>query len=409
MRVAAFNAGLRITGLGSRFVLSMFMARFMTLQDIGTFALLTGVTGLLPSVAGLGLNFFLSRALVGLDHERAIRLTFDRMVITLIASLIACALAVVLAGAGLVDIPLPLAIVSGIIILELAGFDIQMALLARSRSTFANFLLFFRTGFWPLPFMMAAYAFPSLRNVTDLGVFWLGGLVVSHIVTWVVYKKSIISVFKSVSQWKADFLRGLGSSIWKIYLSDLGLAGSVYIDRFIISYFLGLYFVGAYFFYSSIINSIYIVCMAATVQIYQPEMRKAFSEGGINQLHVDLVEKLKKTVLVTFVMFAISMPMIYAVCLVTGKSDIMKYFYIVPILMVSYLAKIVSDFLGVALASVEHDGYYAYFNMVNLVITSVLCVILVFALGVTGAALANLFAGLAMVAIRVMHWRKVVV
>ena len=59
MSVGLINAALRMTGLGSRFLLAIFMARYMTLADIGTFALMAGAAGLLPSVAGLGLNFFL--------------------------------------------------------------------------------------------------------------------------------------------------------------------------------------------------------------------------------------------------------------------------------------------------------------------------------------------------------------
>jgi O-antigen/teichoic acid export membrane protein len=236
---AAANAALRFSGLGMRLVLSLFMARFMSFEDIGVFALMTGLTGLLPSVAGLGLNFFLSRELVGMDHHAAIMLVRDRLRVSLIAAAFCASVVALVLHFGLADLPLPSWMAVAIITMELLGFDIQMALIARSRSTLANASLMFRTGIWIGPYVVAAFAVPSLRTMEAVGYFWLGGLVLSHFVVAIQYRADFTQII-GLQTPSRSYLGTVGWRAAKIYASDLGLAGSAYLDRFLITGLAGI-------------------------------------------------------------------------------------------------------------------------------------------------------------------------
>lgn len=406
VRIGAFNAGLRVAGLGSRFLLSMFMARYMALRDIGTFALMTGVTGLLPSLVGFGLNFFLSRALVGLPPAAAMRITVDRFAVGILAGLAAVAALWTATRAGWVTLPFPFALAGAIMLLELLGFDLQMALLARSRSTFANILLFFRNGAWTIPFMLLAWWAPAWRTIDALAWFWLAGLVASHLLFALVYRRGCHAAIRTARPLRSGFLGEVGARAIKIYASDLGLAGSVYVDRFIITALIDVTAAGIYFFYASIVNAVYVICIAATVQVYQPQLRAAFVQDGVAGLVATMRPRLRTTLALTIAALASAGPATWLVAHLTHKPQLIATLGVLPILLLAYVFKILSEFLSGALAAAEQDRSYALFNILGLVFTAAACVALIPPLGLYGVALANLIASTLLVALRLRSWKR---
>ncbi len=406
MNIAMANAALRTVGLGSRFLLAMFMARFMTLDDIGTFALLAGAAGLLPSVAGLGLNFFMARNMVGIGHDEAVGIARERLAISVLAGALCSALLYSLVNAGLLQLPFSPWLAIAILMLELLGFDLQIALLARSRSTFANLLLFFRSGAWAIPFMLLALAMPSLRTIEALAWCWLGGIAISHLLMARQYLADYQAILGRVRLIRTGFISSVGSSAAKIYLSDLGLAGSVYLDRFIITSLEDVRTAGIYFFYASIVNSAYVICLAATVQVYQPQLRAAFQAGGIPGLRDVLRTRFRSTAILTAVGLTAAAPATYAAALVSGKAEIIAAFGVVPVLLAAYGVKMLSDFMSTALAAAEKDMHYALFNMVGLVVTVTGCLVAIPVMGILGAAIAALISAMILLLLRIGSWRR---
>ena len=406
MNIAMANAALRTVGLGSRFLLAMFMARFMTLDDIGTFALLAGAAGLLPSVAGLGLNFFMARNMVGIGHDEAVGIARERLAISVLAGALCSALLYSLVNAGLLQLPFSPLLAIAILMLELLGFDLQIALLARSRSTFANLLLFFRNGAWAIPFMLLALAMPSLRTIEALAWCWLGGIAISHLLMARQYLADYQAILGRVRLIRTGFISSVGSSAAKIYLSDLGLAGSVYLDRFIITSLVDVRTAGIYFFYASIVNSAYVICLAATVQVYQPQLRAAFQAGGIPGLRDVLRTRFRSTAILTAVGLTAAAPATYAAALVSGKAEIIAAFGVVPVLLAAYGVKMLSDFMSTALAAAEKDMHYALFNMVGLVLTVTGCLVAIPVMGILGAAIAALISAMILLLLRIGSWRR---
>lgn len=406
MRVGIANAALRTTGLGSRFLLAIFMARFMTLDDIGTFALMAGAAGLLPSVAGLGLNFFMARRLVGLDHGEAVQLARQRLSVSLMTGLCCAALLAALVWFGAVRLPFSPWLAIAILMLELTGFDLQIALLARSRSTLANLLLFLRNGAWVLPFIALAWAMPPLRSIEALAWFWLAGLAASHLIMGWRYRLDYAAAIREPGRLAGGFAASVGTRAAKIYLSDLGLAGSVYLDRFIISSLQDVRAAGIYFFYASIVNSAYVISLAATVQVYQPQLRAAYLSGGIAGLRDALGPRFRTTALVGFGALLAAAPATYAAALISGKAEILAAFDIVPLLLAAYAVKMLSDFMSTALAAAERDRHYALFNIAGLGLSVAGCLAAIPVMGLHGAALAALLSSLILLVLRLASWRR---
>lgn len=406
LNVAIANAGLRTIGLGSRFLLAMFMARFMTLQDVGTFALLAGAAGLLPPVAGFGLNYFMARHIIGISHEAAAETVRERISISILAGALCSAFLFLLVQRDVIQLPFSPWLAIGILMLELLGLDLQVALLARSRSTFANLQLFFRNGAWVAPFMILAWAIPEYRSMETLAWFWFGGLVVSHLLMLGRYASDYRAAVRISPRTRQPFAASVGSRAAKIYLSDLGLAGSVYLDRFIISSLDGVDSAGIYFFYASIVNSAYIICLAATVQVYQPQLRAAFLQGGVAGLGTALRQRFRITALVTAGALIATGPAAYMAAHISRNSEIMAAVDIVPVLLAAYGVKMMSDFMSTALAAAEKDLHYALFNVLGLLLTVLGCVIAIPVMGIVGAAFSVLIASMILLVIRFASWRR---
>lgn len=406
MRTGLFNAVLRAGGLGARFLLALFMARYMSLHDVGVFALLAGAAGLLPAVAGFGLNFFLARGLVGKTHDEAIALVRGRLAISVSAGLALSALLLFLHATGSLDLPLSPWLIVAILLLELTGFDMQIALLARSRSGFANMLLFFRSGAWAIPFMALAWFAPPFRTMPVLASFWIGGIAVAHFLAAWRYRADYARILSGLMRDAKRFAALPGARAATIWLSDLGISGSVYLDRFIISSLEGVKSAGIYFFYASIVNAVYVVGLSATVQVYQPELRAAFMDGGITSLRATLRHRLGSTALVGALVLAAAGPATYLAARLTGKAEIVQAFHIVPLLLAAFGAKMLSDLLSVVLAAAERDLDYAVFNMTGLALSLFGCLAAVPAFGIGGAAMAALASNLALLFLRYSNWRR---
>lgn len=406
IKVAALNAGLRGTGLVGRFALSLFMARYMTFEDIGIFALLTGVAGLLPAVSGFGLNYFMSRELVVLDHDAAVHLVRDRLLATFVAAAVSVAVMLALAASGWIDLPLPPLLVGAIIALELVAFDVQMAHQARRRPIFANINLTVRSSLWIPPFVVLAFFLPQLRTIEVVGWFWLGGLVCAYIVLVWAHHRDIGGAIRGAQLRRNRLLGMVRHRFLPIYISDLGIAGSVYVDRFYITAIAGVREAGVYFFFASLANGIYVLCSASTVQIFGPQLRALYREGGYAALADGLRSRVRSTVLTSTAFILAAIPLIWVMLQITGKPELKSAFEIVPVLLLGYGFKILSDLYGTLFAATERDRYYVGFNILMLLATVAFGVVLVSMMGYRGAALAMLLASAFVMTLKIYTWRR---
>ncbi|NPD16350.1 hypothetical protein HOY34_14215 [Xinfangfangia sp. D13-10-4-6] len=401
---AALSGGLRILGLGLRFVLSVFMVRYMTLDEVGLFALAVGMAGLMPSVFGLGLNYFMARQLVGLSHDQALQVAQSRLRCTVLMALV-CAVLVLLAHAmGWLALPvLPLLAVT-ILCLEMVAVDIQVALIARGRPDLANLSLLLRSGLWILPFVALAWALPGLRQIGALAWFWLAGLLLSHLLIALICRHDLRRFAAGLLRPEAGgaYPRRIGWRAGRIWISDLGLGGSLYIDRFLITALAGLSAAGVYFFYASLMSAVYVICVASTVQICQPKLRAAYLAAGVTGLRQDLRLRLRlrKTVLITLAAYLCSLPMIWLVMRITDNAELASWIGLCPILLLGFAMKVVGDLFSSALAAAEQDRRYAALNILNLCLVAGLTLILVPLTGLWGAAVAMVLASAIVLAAR---------
>lgn len=405
MSAGLANAAFRAAGLGSRFLLSLYMARYMSVRDIGIFALLTGATGLIPAIAGLGLNYFVGRELVTLPRAEAIALLRDRIMFSVVMATLATLAVALMALTGLFDLPVAIGIAAAIIILETVALDLQMALIDRNRSAFANLLLLFRSGAWVMPFLIVAVAVPAARSIGTLCLFWLGGILCSHIILAFRIRADLPGLVRGLAV-RGNRMVPLIPRAKAIYLSDLGQTGSLYIDRYLISALIGVPSAGIYFFFGSIANSVFTICLASTVQVASPAIRAAFVRGGISGADATMRRKVATTLAFGALALAAAWPAAWLVVRLVRNADLAAHIALLPILLLAYLIKLGSELVSTALAAAQADGHYALFNLLSLAAMVVLSVILIPPLGLLGVAVAFLGSSLLVAGLRLRTWRR---
>ena len=90
---------------------------------------MAGAAGLLPSVADLGLNFFLARRLVGIGHAEAVGLARERLRVSILAGACCMSILLALSNSGHLSLPISPWLAVAILMLELLGFDLQLSLI----------------------------------------------------------------------------------------------------------------------------------------------------------------------------------------------------------------------------------------------------------------------------------------
>jgi O-antigen/teichoic acid export membrane protein len=256
--------GLRGTVTLAKFALALYSARYLGLSDLGIYGLVTGALTIVPATFGFGVSDTISRQVVAVPRAVAAPLITTRLSLSTSVHLIGQPLLWLLNAALGEPIPWRLGIPIGLILfLDHLASDIGDMLVLRGRVFFANVMLFVRAGLWP-PFVIAAgLLFPATRNLDCLLYGWLASLILA----W-----SIAAVFLARKQrWRdmridTDWLRGSLRASVPFYIKDISGVTSLYLDRFLISFFLGLELTGVYTLFWSVANTTHSLVVNSIVQ-----------------------------------------------------------------------------------------------------------------------------------------------
>jgi O-antigen/teichoic acid export membrane protein len=160
-----------------------------------------------------------------------------------------------------------------------------------------------------------------------------------------------------------------------------------------------------YFFFASIVNSVYIVSLAATVQIYQPQLRAAYKQGGIASLHRAIRPRLRSTVAISIFALGATGPALWLLVSFIEKSELRSAFIVTPILLFALGIKVNSDFFSALLVVTNNDLKYAIYNIINLSILSLLYIFFIPFMGIIGAAAALLLTTVMSFLLRIYDFR----
>jgi O-antigen/teichoic acid export membrane protein len=271
------------------------------------------------------------------------------------------------------------------------GSDLFLLLSSLERPALANVSAFLRGAAWILVYVPVAVWDPALRSNVVLFEFWLGGSVSAF----------LLFVWASRSwPWRAAFslpfkLAWITTTIRKaflIYVSDLSFVGSQYLDRYLVTLFLGLQLTGVYFLYWSVANAVGTFVSMVVFQIQRPRLIRAYHDGGA-LAHRQLTGKFMQTTISATTVFSIAVGCVFYLVLPflkqpTSIADHATAFWMI---MAGMALRIIADFGGMALFTSHRDHMMTLTNLAAVILLVLAQGLLLPLAGLYGAGAAILF------------------
>lgn len=253
----------------SKFALSLYTARYLGLADLGIYGLLVAGVTILPAFGGFGTNDWLGRRAARSDIAQVAPLMSAKLVLSLGFNLGLQAVAYALNAVMGAPVPWPVMMIfSGVALLDHLADDVGILLTYRGHVLLANILFFIRAGLWPIGVIALGLLVPAARTLEALIFGWLVGLVLMWLVLGV-YGARRGAFAHARPDWSL-FTQGIPQSL-PFYIKDISIAANLYLDRFLVSLFLGLELTGVYTFFWSMANVVHNLAVSA---IFLPTMSK---------------------------------------------------------------------------------------------------------------------------------------
>lgn len=272
MRLA--NLALRLASLVGKFGLSLFVARFLNLSELGIYGIVFAISMFMVAFIGGRIDYELCRRIALDTKEDAARLLRDQTIFFFLNFLAVFPFFVVAGCLGMAEFGLPIALCTwAICCLESYSNLLFVNTYALGRPLIANFAFFVRSGLWAFMAMAALFCFPGLRTLWTVLLLWIAGSALS-----IVYNLSTLDFLKwpslrhSPVGWGA-LRKGLEVS-FLIWIGSIGLAGGTYFDRIVLSAYLDLRTVGVATFYASFGNSVVTLVASSCLAVALPKLMR---------------------------------------------------------------------------------------------------------------------------------------
>lgn len=303
---------LRLFSLGTKLGLTLYMGRYLSLEDFGSYGVVFSATTIITSLLGLRTDYVISRELVRASRQEAVRIMRDQALFLFLNwCFLSFVMACVIWGSWF---GMPYAILIFILVLSIvenAADIVHVNLTSLGRPFFANCVFFVRSALWVFPVVLLGLLFPTLRSV---------GFVLS---SWAFF--AFIAVALSVFSWRSLPYHGLlfQSVHWSwilqsvrksagIWLGTVGLTTGAFLDRFIVLSVLGIASVGVATFYSSFSVALLALTHSGILSFAYPQMVALHGQGEYSKFW----RKTRQTALSVFIFssfFALALAVIVPV------------------------------------------------------------------------------------------------
>lgn len=389
---------LRMANTASKFLLTLYTARYLGLADLGVYGLLVGATTLIPAVLGLGTTDWVMRHLVTMPRDEAIASIATRLSLPTLLHVVGQPIVWIANYALGAPVPWPLLITCGLVLfLEHIASDTNDLLVGRGRIMLANILFFMRAGLWPPVVIVWGLIDPSARTLECLLLGWLGALVL----VWITLAAHLLSQ----KRWRAVGLRlpwiasGVRASI-PFYIKDLTGAASLYLDRFVLSLFLGLELTGVYTLFWSIANVLHNLTVFSVIQPKLPKLIEAGQAADPTAFRA-LERKLQIEAGTWIAALAIGASVaLFGLLPFLERPALYDHLSIFWIVLAATALRAAADGYGFVLLALHRDTAIAVVSVAGAVASVALNVALIPLLGITGAALAYVLTSAGMLAAR---------
>lgn len=343
---------LRVLTLGSKFLLTLFLARYLGLAELGTYGLVVGVVTVVPMFISLGMQNGLSRDMVGCSQQELIIKLKSYWKI--MAAFYAILLLAVLGGSLLMPQLAVLAmLVFLVIVTEHVGQDIYNYYVSQHKQLVANIILFVKSAGWIFVYIAIALLWAESRTLTALLVFWLAGNVLPLL--YFTYVTRGWPWLKTLAE-KPNFKKIYATRY--LFVSDVSLATGQYADRYLVTLFLGLEAAGIYVFFWQIGSAVLALVNTSILQIYKPRLIGAHKKQD-NAAFSKHMKHAALSSLSTVSALALVAGMLMVVLLPYVKPELVPYEWLMWLILFGTFVRTLATLAGFTLYTRSRDKRYA--------------------------------------------------
>ncbi len=395
--------GMRAGMLAGKFLLSLFIVRYIGLEALGIYGLVSGAAAVIQMVVRFGVFSSLSRIAVNQPLEELTRNLRHYGVGCLILYLL---LSPIVIAAGWHFDQMEIALLSyAAVALEHVSLDVFVLTNNLNKPRLANMLLSLQSACWIYLFMAMAFIVPSLRTLDAVFTFWIAGGLATTVIAIILTRHwpwgQAFADRVSLSWYHFHIVRS-----WRIYISELVGVVALYIDRYLISIFLSLELAGVYILFWQVTNAICNLVGAGVLQVYRPRLILAHQEKDnaafMSLFNESSTRAMGMTTLLS-VAAAIAVPFLIDL---TDHPMAMGYIPLFWFMLFALLFRISSDICSYTLFAQHRDDLVLRSGVLKLIMSTGIGIAALFWIGIYGAVITTIIAGIAVVLYTANAWKK---
>lgn len=289
------NLGLRGLSMGSKFVLVIFLAKYLSVEDIGLYGLIIATVSFSVVLLGGEIYTYSQREMLSVDKSQWFWVIQQQSIATLMLYFIVLPLQLVIFyNNWLPKSLLPIFVL--LLISEHIAQEINRILITMQKQLIASIILFCRLGAWCWVVIILFLYNESYRQIDTVLWLWLTGSVMSIFigVTFVVNELPSLSFNKVDKTW----IKKGYSVAFKFFCATLCYRAIMTADRYIIEYVGGKDILAVYVVYVSIAMAINSVLVPTVFSFVYPKLVANYKQGKFSEYQGNLKELIKSVVII---------------------------------------------------------------------------------------------------------------
>lgn len=318
-----FNVFLRISGIGSKFLVFTLLSKHFTNIEFGNYSLITSLITIMIFILGLDFYNFSIRDILKTKSVSAITNKIFNSFLFYIAIYISFLFFGTLVFNQLEYTKPYILFILLLCITEHFSQEIYRFLIAFNKVLLANFLLFIRTAGWGIYvlFLILKKQHFTIENILKLWLFADSITIVYAILFALIKNKSPFKKIKINLKW---IKKGLRISTL-FFISTVFLKAIEYGNRFIVDYYLGKELAGIFTFYSSVAILITVYINTVVISFELPKLIKDVDTININSLFKSFKKSLlSQTLVISIILLIIIIPILQW----QDKAAFKEHFYL---------------------------------------------------------------------------------
>ena len=404
LKIKTINLVLRGITLGSKFLLSIYLVKFLSLEANGEYGIFVATISMLTYVLGLDFYSFNNREILQENSSESGKKIKNQFFLFTIVYLIVLPLLYVL---GLFDFigEKYVFLFYLILIFDHISIELYRLLVVFSKPIQANMNLFLRTGIWILVLIFAWHNdFEELKNLKSVFNFWMIGSFLS--VAYSIFSLSTTGISipwreKIETKW---ILAGLKIAT-PFFIATLSYKIIQFADRYMVEFYLGTKQTGVYYFFSNISMLIETFVQTTVVMIYSPQLIASLKKD--KPFQINIFKTFSKEIVIYSVLAVVSVcAIIYPLLYIVEKTELFLSISVFFVMITTRFIFNISLIYHFKLYVAKKDRIIMTSTLVAVLFNISLNFILIPYYGLIGGALATLVSILIMMGFKLFYAKK---